>query len=62
MYVERKKAEFWIATTRFNDTTLRRNRRWMENIGSTEWECVYGPSRKLNNQKIQFILSSILLK
>lgn len=53
MYVDKeRKQNFWIATTRFNDITLRENRRWMENINNTEWKCIYGPSRKLNSQKI----------
>ena len=42
MYVHKaKKQNFWIATTRFNDTTLRENRRWMGNLDSMEWKCIY---------------------
>ena len=47
-----RKLDFWIATTRFNNETLRENRRWMDNISNTEWKCIYGPSRKINTNKI----------
>ena len=52
MYVDKeRKRNFWIATTRFNDTTLRENRRIIDNK-DTEWKCIYGLARKLNSQKI----------
>ena len=52
MYVDKeRKQNFWIATTRFNDTTLRENRRIIDNK-DTEWKCIYGIARKLNSQKI----------
>ena len=33
MYRDKKKTRFWIATTRFNNETLR-NRRWVDNISN----------------------------
>jgi hypothetical protein len=47
-----RRQDFWIATTRFNNETLRENRRWVDNIAHTEWKCIYGPSRKINTNKI----------
>jgi hypothetical protein len=47
-----RKRNYWIATTRFNDATLRENRRWKDNLDNTEWNCIYGPARKINTDKI----------
>ena len=47
-----RRQDFWIATTRFNDETLRENRRCMDNVAHTEWKCIYGIIRKINTNKI----------
>lgn len=43
---------YWVATTRFNNTTLMENRRFVENKLESPWKCIYPSPKKINSNMI----------